>query len=100
MPDFANEDYADYVEFNSTPKENKSVKASLAKLISLLLNHPSLADGTVEVRVRRIEISEILLEFVRSAEIDEDISQEDLIQPFKPKSVVYQDIKPFTLALS
>jgi DNA primase len=41
------------------------------------------------VRVRRIEKSEILLELVRSAEIDEDISQEDLIQPFKPKSGVY-----------
>ncbi len=93
MPDFANEDYGDYVEFNSTPKENKSVKASMAKMISLLLNYPSLADGTVEVRVRRIEKSEILLELVRSAEIDEDISQEDLIQPFKPKSGVYQRLQ-------
>jgi DNA primase len=45
------------------------------------------------VRVRRIEKSEILLELVRSAEIDEDISQEDLIQPFKPKSGVYQRLQ-------
>jgi hypothetical protein len=37
MPDFANEDYGDYVEFNSTPKENKSAKASMAKMISQAL---------------------------------------------------------------
>lgn len=89
MPDFE----ADYPEFNPAPKENKSVKALMAKMISLLLNYPSLADGTVEVRVRNIEKSEVLLDLVRSAEIDEDISQEDLIKPFKPKSGVYQRLQ-------
>lgn len=89
MPDFE----ADYPEFNSIPKENKSVKASMAKMISLLLNYPSLADGTVEVRVRNIEKSEVLLELVHSADIDEDITQEDLIKPFKTKPGVYQRLQ-------
>jgi len=93
MPDFADEGYGDYAEFNAAPRENKSVNASMAKMISLLLNYPSLADGTVEVRVRNIEKSEVLLELVRSAEIEEDISQEDLIQPFKSKSGVYQRLQ-------
>ncbi|WXT99588.1 MAG: DNA primase [Catillopecten margaritatus gill symbiont] len=89
MPDFE----ADYSDFNPTPKENKSVKASMAKMISLLLNYPSLSDGTVEVRVRNIEKSEVLLELVRSAEIDEDITQEALIKPFKPKSGIYKRLQ-------
>jgi DNA primase len=58
-------------------------------MISLLLNYPMLADGTVEVRVRRIKKSDVLLELVRSAQIDEDISQDDLIKPFQSKSGIY-----------
>ncbi len=89
MPDFE----GDYSDFSPAPKENKSVKASMAKMISLLLNYPSLSDGTVEVRVRNIEKSEVLLELVRSAEIDEDITQEDLIKPFKSKQGVYKRLQ-------
>jgi DNA primase len=62
-------------------------------MISLLLNYPMLADGTVEVRVRRIKKSDVLLELVRSAQIDEDISQDDLIKPFQSKSGIYNRLK-------
>jgi DNA primase len=62
-------------------------------MISLLLNYPSLADGTVEVRVRRIKQSEVLLELIHSAQIDENISQEDLIKPFKNKANIYSRLK-------
>jgi DNA primase len=95
-PDFANEDYGnyeDYGEFIPAPKENKSLKALMAKMISLLLNYPSLANNIVEIRVRQLEKSEVLLELVHSAGMDEDISQDDLIQPFKPKAGVYQRLK-------
>jgi len=91
MPDFEQ----DYPDFTPAPKENKAVKAAMAKMIRLLLNYPSLAgeDGTVELRISKIEKSAVLLDLVRSAEIDEDISQAELIQPFKSKPGVYNRLQ-------
>jgi hypothetical protein len=40
MPDFTEEDYKYSIEFNATPKANKSAIALMAKMISLLLNYP------------------------------------------------------------
>ena len=92
MPDFS--DFSDdYQAPNPTPQENSAVKALMSRMISLLLNYPMLADGTVEVRVRNIKRSEVLLELVRSAQIDEDISQDDLIKPFQSKSGIYDRLK-------
>jgi DNA primase len=92
MPDFS--DFSDdYQAPNPTPQENSAVKALMSRMISLLLNYPVLADGTVEVRVRNIKRSEVLLELVRSAQMDEDISQENLIKPFQNKSGIYDRLK-------
>ncbi|MDC9715211.1 MAG: DNA primase [Gammaproteobacteria bacterium] len=89
MPDFADE----YFVPNTKPQENNSVKVLMGRMISLLLNYPSLADDTVEVRVRNIEKSQVLLDLVHSAQMDEAISQESLIKPFKSKLGVYQRLQ-------
>jgi len=92
MPDFS--DFSDdYQAPNPIPQENSAVKALMSRMISLLLNYPVLADGTVEVRVRNIKRSEVLLELVRSAQMDEGISQEDLIKPFQSKAGIYERLK-------
>ena len=92
MPDFS--DFSDdYQVPNIAPQENSAVKALMSRMISLLLNYPMLADGTVEVRVRRIKKSDVLLELVRSAQMDEDISHDDLIKPFQSKSGIYDRLK-------
>ena len=92
MPDFS--DFSDdYQAPNIVPQENSAVKALMSRMISLLINYPMLADGTVEVRVRRIKKSDVLLELVRSAQMDEDISQDDLIKPFQSKSGIYDRLK-------
>ena len=92
MPDFS--DFSDdYQPTTPEPQENSAVKALMSRMINLLLNYPVLADGTVEVRVRSIKRSEVLLELVRSAQIEEDISQEDLIKPFQSKSGIYNRLK-------
>jgi len=83
----------DYQVLTPTPQESSAVKALMSRMISLLLNYPVIADGTVEIRVRSIEKSEVLLELVRSAQIDEDISQGDLIKPFESKSGIYNRLK-------
>lgn len=91
MPDFEQ----DYSDFTPLPKENKTIKVAMAKMISLLLNYPSLAgeDGTVELRVSKIKKSEVLLDLVRSAEIEENISQAELIKPFKSKPGIYNRLQ-------
>jgi hypothetical protein len=70
-------------------------EALMSRMISLLLNYPSIAyeNDTVEVRVRKIEKSQVLLELIHLAEMNEDISQEDLIKPFENKTPIYNRLK-------
>ena len=70
-----------------------NMKALMSKMITLLLNYPTLADSTIEVRVRTIENSQVLLELVRSAQMDEDISQSELIKPFQDKQGVFNRLQ-------
>ena len=78
---------------NPAPAQSSAVKALMSRMISLLLNYPVLADGTVEVRVRKIEKSQVLLELIHSAQIDGEISQEDLIKPFESKTIIYNRLQ-------
>ena len=94
IPDFS--DFDQPVE----PKVEHNVKASvsgakvlMSKMISLIINYPALADATVEARVRVINNSDVLLDLVRSAQINENISMQDLIQPFKGKTSIYNRLK-------
>ncbi len=92
MPDFA--DFSDDYEFEQpVVVQSGALKALMSKMISLLLNYPTLADGTVEVRVKNIEKSEVLLELVRSAQIDEEISMSELTKPFKSKPGIYDRLQ-------
>lgn len=75
------------------PQQSKTTKASMSKMINLLLNFPSLADNAIIGRIKNIEKSQILLELVQSAELDENISQEVLIKPFKSKLGIYQRLQ-------
>ncbi len=82
----------EYDKQPATPK-NTTVKAMMSRMISLLLNYPMLANDTIEARVKKIEKSEVLLKLVHSAQIDEEVSQVDLIKPFKGKTRVYQRLQ-------
>ncbi len=73
--------------------KRSNMKALMSKMITLLLNYPALADSTIEVRVRTIENSQVLLELVRSAQMDEDISQAELIKPFQDKQGIFDRLK-------
>ena len=86
-------DYQDFSEYSQPDPapivKRTNMKALMSKMITLVLNYPTLADATVEVRVRSIENSQVLLELVRSAQIDDDITQSDLIKPFENKLGVF-----------
>ncbi|SFV77476.1 DNA primase [hydrothermal vent metagenome] len=84
-------DFSDHVDFKPTPVVKPSnMKALMSKMITLVLNYPILADATAEVRVRTIDNAEVLLELIRSAQIDENISQLELIKPFQNKQGIFR----------
>lgn len=84
-------DFSDHSDFEPTPVIKLSnMKALMSKMITLVLNYPILADATAEVRVRTIDNSEVLLELIRSAQIDENISQLELIKPFQNKQGIFR----------
>ena len=100
MPDYEHTMVADYHDFPDEVQPDlrpvakpANMKALMSKMITLILNYPSLADSTVEVRVRSIANSQVLLELVRSAQIDENIEQSELIKPFENKLGVFNRLK-------
>ncbi|SHN89896.1 DNA primase [Bathymodiolus heckerae thiotrophic gill symbiont] len=84
-------DFSEHSDFESTlvVKPN-NMKVLMSKMITLMLNYPMLADSTTEIRVRSIESSQVLLELIRSAQIDENITQSELIKPFQNKQGVFK----------
>ncbi len=96
------QDFSDFKEISESRPvvvQSVSLKALMSKMITLLLNYPILADGTVEVRIRNLKKTDIkfavLLELVHSAQVfeDESASQEKLLDPFKNKTPTYNRLK-------
>ncbi len=77
----------------SQVSENQVSKNLMSRAISIVLNYPILVDETIEHRVRVIDNSEVLLELVRSAQMDESITQEALLEPFVQKPRVHQRLQ-------
>ena len=69
------------------------MKGLMSKMISCILNYPVLANDTVELRVRNLLKSNVLLELIHSAQIDDEISQQELIKPFEAKPRVYSRLQ-------
>ena len=95
MPSFVNNDDEYRYESSATPRENNAIKVLMGRMISLLLNYPLLADenGIAEERIRKIERSEVLLKLVREAEIEDEITKEQLIGLFKSKPGIQQRLQ-------
>ena len=89
LSSFSGYDEHSPVEYKPVFKKTNT-KVLMSKMIALLLNYPTLAESTIEVRVRAIENSQVLLELVRSAQMDENISQSELIEPFQDKQGIFK----------
>ena len=96
-PTFELDEYEYPVQEPVAVKKPSAIKALMSRMINLLLNYPAIADSTVEHRVRQIPDSEVLLELIRSAQIDEQLSQQDLIKPFSKRKKVYQRLQQLCL---
>ncbi|BBB22383.1 DNA primase [Abyssogena phaseoliformis symbiont OG214] len=68
-----------------TPIPTKSSNSLIDQMIGLLLNHPSMVDETIELRVREINDADVLQELANSALLQEDIALEGMIEPFPQK---------------
>ena len=71
------------------PRPEATPKSLMSKLISIVLNYPQLCDEVLEHRVREIDNSQVLLEIIRSAQLDEQADALALIEPFRSKTPVY-----------
>jgi DNA primase len=90
MPPMAHMDYDEPV---AKKAPDNGMKGLMSKMINCVLNYPVLADDTVELRVRNLPKSNVLLELVHSAQIDDEISQQALIKPFEAKPRVYSRLQ-------
>lgn len=71
------------------PRPEATPKSLMSKLISIVLNYPQLADEVLEHRVREIDNSQVLLEIIGSAQLDEQADAQALIEPFRSKAPIY-----------
>jgi len=78
----------DQIEIRST--SNDSLKKLMGRMIQLFLNYPSIADNDVEVVISEMQNSNVLTDLVRSSLIEDDLTKEELIRPFKSQDSIYQ----------
>ena len=73
---------------------HSSVKNLMSRMISCVINYPSIVNdpettSVIEERVRNLPKSEVLVELIRHAQVESDLSKEALLLPYKAKERVY-----------
>ena len=73
---------------------HSSVKNLMSRMISCVINYPSIVSdpettSVIEERARNLPKSEVLVELIRHAQVESDLSKEALILPYKGKERVY-----------
>ena len=73
---------------------HSSVKNLMSRMISCVINYPSIVNdpettSVIEERARNLPKSEVLVELIRHAQVESDLSKEALLLPYKGKKRVY-----------
>ena len=73
---------------------NLSMKSLMSRMISCVLTYPSIVNdpetsSVIEERARKLPQSDVLLELIRHAQVESDLSKDALILPYKAKERVY-----------
>ena len=73
---------------------HSSVKNLMSRMISCVINYPSIVNdpettSVIEERARNLPKSEVLVELIRHAQVESDLSKEALLLPYKGKERVY-----------
>jgi len=76
---------------NST--SNDSHKKLMGRMIQLVLNYPSIVNNKIEDSVRQIHNSIVLMDIIRSSLLDENLTKDELIRPFKSQEQIFQRLQ-------
>ena len=82
------------VKKTTIANSHSSVKNLMSRMISCVINYPSIVNdpettSVIEERARNLPKSEVLVELIRHAQVESDLSKEALLLPYKGKERVY-----------
>ena len=90
--------------FQTKPKRTSpsSIKSLMSRMISCIINYPSLVNdpetsSVIEERARKLPKSDVLVELIRHAQVESDLSKEALLLPYKSKERVYNRLKELSV---
>ena len=90
--------------FQTKPKRTSpsSIKSLMSRMISCVINYPSLVNdpetsSVIEERARKLPKSDVLVELIRHAQVESDLSKEALLLPYKSKERVYNRLKELSV---
>ncbi|MDC0491892.1 DNA primase [Candidatus Pseudothioglobus singularis] len=90
--------------FQTKPKRTSpsSIKSLMSRMISCVINYPSLVNNpetssVIEERARKLPKSDVLVELIRHAQVESDLSKEALLLPYKSKERVYNRLKELSV---
>ena len=81
---------------------SSSIKSLMSRMISCVINYPSLVNdpetsSVIEERARKLPKSDVLVELIRHAQVESDLSKEALLLPYKSKEKVYSRLKELSI---
>ena len=82
------------VNKTTSANSHSSVKNLMSRMISCVINYPSIVNdpettSVIEERARNLPKSEVLVELIRHAQVESDLSKEALLLPYKAKERMY-----------
>ena len=86
----------------SSSASASSIKSLMSRMISCVINYPSLVNdpetsSVIEERARKLPKSDVLVELIRHAQVESDLSKEALLLPYKSKERVYSRLKELSV---
>ena len=86
----------------SSSASASSIKSLMSRMISCVINYPSLVNdpetsSVIEERARKLPKSDVLVELIRHAQVESDLSKEALLLPYKSKERVYNRLKELSV---
>jgi len=81
---------------------SSSIKSLMSRMISCVINYPSIVNdpetsSVIEERARKLPKSDVLVELIRYAQVESDLSKEALLLPYKSKERVYTRLKELSV---
>jgi DNA primase len=108
LPSFNSDDYGEIeppyipVQKYIIASKSSSMKSLMSRMISCVINYPSIVNNpesssVIEERARNLPKSEVLVELIRYAQVESDLSKEGLLTPYKSKERIYSRLQELSV---